>query len=97
MLKQAKESTDIISGDKPLAFKLSDISEFSVANEAASLSEVELSQYYREKGLYLEQPKIWKNAGFKTNIKHLTNKEKTVESDKYKLKNLHRTREWLII
>ena len=64
MLKQAKESRDIISGDKPLAFKLSDISEFSAVNEAASLSEVELSQYCRDKGLYFEQPKICKNAGF---------------------------------
>jgi transposase-like protein len=66
---------------------------FSVVLETSTLSEVELSEYCRTKGLYPEQVKSWKQACIAGNSKPVTKKMKaTPESraDKKRIKNLER-------
>ena len=42
--------------------KWSSEEKFAVVLETSTLSEIELSEYYRVKGLYPEQIKAWKQA-----------------------------------
>jgi transposase-like protein len=74
--------------------KWSSEEKFSVVLETATLSEVELSEYCRVKGLYPEQIKAWKLACIAGNT--TTNQAKRVKttpeqkSDKNRIKELER-------
>lgn len=63
----------------------------SVIIEAASLSETELSQYCRKKGLYSEQVKQWKTqclTGFKVSKEQQKEVTKKTKADQIKIKSL---------
>ncbi len=63
----------------------------AVVNETASLSESELSQYCREKGLYSHQVKQWKKqclTGFKVSQEQQKEATKKAKSDQLKIKSL---------
>ena len=63
----------------------------SVVIETGSLSESELSQYSREKGLYIEQVKQWKTqclTGFKMSKDQQKEVTKKTKADQLKIKSL---------
>ena len=63
----------------------------SVVIETASLSESEISQYCREKGLYSEQVKQWKTrclTGFKVSKEQQKEVTKKTKADQLKIKSL---------
>ena len=64
---------------------------FSIVLETSTLSEVELNEYCRKKGLYPEQVKNWKLACIAGNSKQ-TNKKVTTEAktDKKRIKQLEK-------
>jgi transposase-like protein len=64
---------------------------FSIVLETSTLSEVELNEYCRQKGLYPEQVKDWKQACISGNAKP-SNKKVTVETktDKKRIKQLEK-------
>ena len=85
---------------KVTGFKVSKVSspdkwsaeeKFSVVLETATLSEIEVSEYCRTKGLYPEQIKVWKQACIAGNA---SNKNATVptqnKSDKKRIKQLEK-------
>ena len=66
----------------------------SVIIETASLSESELSQYCRGKGLYSEQVKQWKTrclTGFKVSKEQQKEVTKKTKSDQLKIKSLKKS------
>ena len=74
--------------------KWSSEEKFAVVLETSTLSEVELSEYCRVKGLYPEQIKAWKQACIAGNTTAKTNKrvKQTAEqkADKKRIKDLER-------
>ena len=63
----------------------------AVVIETAPLSESELSQYCREKGLYIEQVKQWKThclSGFKVSQEQQKEVAKKAKADQLKIKSL---------
>jgi transposase len=74
--------------------KWSSEEKFSVVLETATLSEVELNEYCRVKGLYSEQVKAWKQAciGVNTTAKPTKRAKVTPEqkTDKKRIKELER-------
>jgi len=71
----------------------SDAQKFSIVVETASLSEAELSQYCREKGLYPEQVKSWKAEcmqGFKSTKEQQKAERQRAKEDKQEIKKLKR-------
>jgi len=67
-IRKAKKSGIAVPETKSTAENWSAKTKLAVVIETAPLSESELSQYCREKGLYIEQVKQWKNhclTGFK--------------------------------
>lgn len=66
---------------------------FSVVLETASLSEIEIGEYCRRKGIYPEQLELWKQACIQGNMKSTEHKkqiETAVKSDKKRIKELER-------
>jgi len=90
-LKQARKSSHILPDKNVPTSTLSDAAKFSIVIEAATLSETELSQYCREKGLYPEQVHRWKSEcmlGFQ-HSKGLKQAEiKQAKVDKQEIKQL---------
>jgi transposase-like protein len=60
--RQAKAGGEVMPGSGKLPDKWPAETKLAVVVETATLSEVELSQYCREKGLYPEQVKAWRQA-----------------------------------
>lgn len=58
----ARDKGLIVPGDNKTADRWSSIDKFNAVLESASLSEVELSQYCRMKGIYPEQIQEWRLA-----------------------------------
>lgn len=58
--KQVKAEGAIVPGDKKLPDDWPAEAKFAVVLEAATLSEIELSEYCRRKGLYPEQVNAWR-------------------------------------
>jgi len=58
--KQAREQGQPVPGKKTTSDQWSHESKFAVVVETAALSESELGEYCRKKGLYPEQIKQWK-------------------------------------
>ncbi len=59
-VRQARLEGKLVPDKRPKASKWSAEARFTVVVETATLSQEELSQYCREKGLYPEQVKSWK-------------------------------------
>ena len=73
--------------------KWSSEEKFAVVLETSTLSEVELSEYCRTKGLYPEQIKAWKQAFIAGNTAKSTKRAKITpeqKSDKKRIKELER-------
>lgn len=60
--KQAKVEGAVVPGDKKLPDDWPAEAKFAVVLEAATLSEIDLSEYCRRKGLYPEQVNAWRQA-----------------------------------
>lgn len=60
--KQAKAEGAPVPGDKKLPDDWAAEAKFAVVLETAALSEIELSEYCRRKGLYPEQVQAWRQA-----------------------------------
>jgi transposase-like protein len=66
---------------------------FSIVLETASLSEIELSEYCREKGLYPEQVKEWKHsciAGNQTQAQQRKQLTQARKADRKRIKELEK-------
>jgi len=73
--------------------KWSSEAKFAAVLETSTLSEIELSEYCRKKGLYPEQIKAWKQTCMEANTAQATKKTKvapTQKSDKKRIKELER-------
>ena len=60
--QQAKAKGIVIPDGEPNAEEWSTQDKFQIVLETASLNEVELAEYFRKKGLYVEQVQSWKTA-----------------------------------
>lgn len=91
--KQAKQQGQVVPGSKPTADDWSAQAKFAVVMETAALSESELSQYCREKGLYPEQVHQWKDdcmQGFQSSVQQQKTLKKQSKADKAEIKQLKR-------
>ena len=60
--KMARDKGLIVPGNKKTSEQWTSVDKFNVVIESASLSEVELSQYCRIKGIYPEQIQEWRQS-----------------------------------
>jgi len=60
--KQARDRGEVVPGSRKSPEQWSAEAKFAVVVETAALSEVELSEYCRKKGLFPEQVKAWKQT-----------------------------------
>lgn len=91
--KQAKARGEVVSGSGKVPDEWPAEAKLAVVIETATLSEVELNQYCREKGLYPEQVKTWRQACITgqqsaTELKQ-TEREQT-RADKKRIRELER-------
>ena len=90
---QAKQSGLVVPGKTSSSEHWSAESKLAVIIEVATLSESELSQYCREKGLYVEQVKRWKHdclAGFQVSTEQQKQAIRQAQLDKSEIKDLKR-------
>jgi len=91
--KQARLSGKPVPGPSKSSEDWSGEAKFAVVVETASLSEAELSQYCREKGLYPEQVKAWKQdciEGAGSSPERRQQEHKQSKSDKKRVKQLEK-------
>ena len=91
-LKQVRGKSQSVS-ENHSSDRWSDSQKFSVVVETAALSEAELSQYCREKGLYPEQVKAWKAEcmqGFQATKDRQKAERQRAKEDKQQIKKLKR-------
>lgn len=91
--KQLRESGKPVPGKSSSSDHWSAEAKFAVVVETASLSETELSQYCREKGLYPEQVKEWKQeclSGFQSKAAQEKAVRRQAKADKAEIKSLKR-------
>lgn len=91
--KQAKAEGAAVPGDKKLPDDWPAEAKFAVVVETAALSEVELSEYCRRKGLYPEQIKAWRQAcitGQQTDRAQRLTEQAQARADKKRIKDLER-------
>ena len=89
--KQAKEQGQPVPGNKSKPDQWSHETKFAVVVETAALSESELSEYCRKKGLYPEQVKQWKQQciqGFQSNEQQANVLKQQTKEDKKEIKLL---------
>lgn len=92
-MKEVRDKGHSVSDKPQSSVQWSDAEKFSVVVETASLSEAELSQYCREKGLYPEQVHTWKSEcmqGFKSSKAQQKLERKQAQADKKEIKQLKR-------
>lgn len=90
---QAKQSGQAVPGKTPTSDHWSAEAKLAVVIETATLSESELSQYCREKGLYAEQVKRWKThclSGFQLSDEHQKQVTRQAQQAKSEIKELKR-------
>jgi len=88
---KAKESGLPVPGKTPTTEQWSADAKLAVVIKTAPMSESELSQYCREKGLYVEQVKDWKKqclGGFQSSYEQAQTAKKQATSDKAEIKYL---------
>lgn len=87
------DTSDHGKSENDIADKWSAEEKFSVVLESASLSEIELGEYCRRKGIYPEQLSLWKNACIQGNLKisdHKKQAQLDSKADKKRIKELER-------
>jgi transposase len=85
--KQAIDKGYLVPGDKKNAEQWQSTNKLSVVLETASLNQAELSEYCRNKGLYIEQISAWRSACMDANANaNVKKREKafTIEAKKDK-------------
>ena len=65
--RKAREKGLIVPGGETNSERWSTQDKFQIVLETSTLSEVELAEYCREKGIYVEQVKAWKDACLQAN------------------------------
>jgi len=88
---QARTTGRPVPGKTPTSEHWSAEAKLAVIIETAALSESELSQYCREKGLLVEQVKNWKESclsGFQTSKEQAQAAKKQAKSDRAEIKYL---------
>lgn len=91
--RQAKAGGEVVLGNGKLAEHWPAETKLAVVVETASLSEVDLSHYCREKGLYPEQVKAWRQACLdgQDTAMQLKHAERTQSrADKVRIRDLER-------
>jgi len=91
--KQAKERGVPVPGSKKQTDEWSPEAKFAAAVESISLSEIELGEYCRSKGLYPEQIKRWKEAciqGAQLSGEQQHRSQKEAKDAKKRIKDLER-------
>ena len=89
--KQAKEKGQPVPGKKTSSDQWSHETKFAIVVETAALSESELGEYCRRKGLFTEQVKQWKLQclqGFQTNEQQAKELKQRTKEDKAEIKLL---------
>jgi putative transposase len=89
--KQAKEKGQPVPGKKTSSDQWSHETKFAIVVETATLSESELGEYCRRKGLFTEQVKQWKLQclqGFQTNEQQAKDLKQRTKEDKAEIKLL---------
>jgi transposase-like protein len=89
--KQAREQGQPVPGKKTTSDQWSHETKFAVLVETAALSESELGEYCRKKGLYPEQIKQWKQQclqGFQSNEQQAKVLKQQTKEDKAEIKFL---------
>jgi transposase-like protein len=89
--KQAKEKGQPVPGKKTSSDQWSHETKFAVVVEIAALSESELGEYCRSKGLFTEQVKQWKLQclqGFQSNEQQAKELKQQTKEDKAEIKFL---------
>lgn len=91
--KQARLKGAPVPGPSKTSESWSSETKFAVVVETAALSEAELSQYCREKGLYPEQVKGWKQDcldGFSSSPERKCQELKQSKADKKRVRQLEK-------
>lgn len=89
--KEAREQGLPVPGNKSTSKQWSHETKFAVVVETGSLSEAELSEYCREKGLFPEEVKQWKAQcllGFQSDEQQAKTVKKQAKADKAEIKAL---------
>ncbi len=89
--KQAKEQGQPVPGNKSKPDQWSHETKFAVVVETAALSESELGEYCRKKGLFLDQVKRWKQQclqGFQSDEQQAKVIKQQTKEDKAEIKSL---------
>ena len=91
--KQAKQRGEPVPGNKPTAEHWSAETKLATVATTAIMSEAELSEYCRQKGLYVEQVKQWRQmclSGFDSHKQQDIESRKQAKADKAQIKALER-------
>jgi transposase len=91
--KQARTLGVVVPGRSKTTEDWSGEAKFAVVVETATLSEAELSQYCREKGLYPEQVKQWKQdciEGASSSVERKHQEQKQSKSDRKRVRQLEK-------
>ncbi len=91
--KQAIARGEVVSGSGKLPENWPAEAKLAVVIETATLSEIELSHYCREKGLYPEQAKAWRQAcldGQTLAMQQSQNERVQTRADKKRIRELER-------
>jgi transposase-like protein len=89
--QQARERGDVVPGKTPTTEDWSAESKLATVIATGTMSESELSAYCREKGLYPEQVKRWKQdclSGFSSAREQEKERKATTKADKKTIKRL---------
>jgi transposase-like protein len=90
---QAKFKGAVVPGPSKTSDSWSSEAKLAVVIESASLNEAELSQYCREKGLYPEQVRSWKQDcldGFESSPEQKRQELKQAKADKKRVRKLEK-------
>jgi transposase len=91
--KQARANGMAVPGGEPETERWSTQDKFLIVVETASLSEVELAEYCRSKGLYVEQVQAWHDACMQANggiAQQAAQLQKDLRQKDRELKDLHK-------
>jgi len=91
--KKARANGIAVPGGEPEAERWSTQDKFLIVVETASLSEIEMAEYCRSKGLYVEQVEAWRDACMQANggiAKQAAQLQKDLRQKDRELKDLQR-------
>jgi transposase len=91
--KEARASGFVVPGGEQASEKWSTRDKFAIVVETAVLSEIELSEYCRAKGLFVEQVEAWRDACMQANggvAEQATRLQKELRTKEREMKTLAR-------